>query len=260
MTQFVPLDGYSVTATTAPSKFNPGFTTEEIAQIAKLIGGENVINSPAARLEELRLNSADKVAEFALSETDFFSFLATNVLPRIPASVLEGIEDGELRERVAAFKDSMFPVGVVTTHDARLANALATSLIVEDADGSIVLTERAEGLPVGGGIYGVSATSGVSIDDVLDGAPITGAVAREARQSLGLDIDANDIAVQGVAFGVTKSQPAVLCHVKLSSVLSPDDIQVSEKNKRAIIVSKSDEDFLNGIEVSEVARLHLEHI
>ena len=38
MTQFVPLDGYSVTATTAPSKFNPGFTTEEIAQIAKLIG------------------------------------------------------------------------------------------------------------------------------------------------------------------------------------------------------------------------------
>ena len=217
MTQFVPLDGYSVTATTAPSKFNPGFTTEEIAQIAKLIGGENVINSPAARLEELRLNSADKVAEFALSETDFFSFLATNVLPRIPASVLEGIEDGELRE-------------------------------------------RAEGLPVGGGIYGVSATSGVSIDDVLDGAPITGAVAREARQSLGLDIDANDIAVQGVAFGVTKSQPAVLCHVKLSSVLSPDDIQVSEKNKRAIIVSKSDEDFLNGIEVSEVARLHLEHI
>ena len=104
MTQFVPLDGYSVTATTAPSKFNPGFTTEEIAQIAKLIGGENVINSPAARLEELRLNSSDKVAEFALSETDFFSFLATNVLPRIPASVLEGIEDEGLRERVAAFR------------------------------------------------------------------------------------------------------------------------------------------------------------
>lgn len=260
MTQYVPLDGYTVTATTAPSKLNMPFTSDEVAELARVVGGENVVNAPVARLEELRLDEEAKVAELALSESDFYSFLATNILYGAPVAVVSQIEDEALREKALLFKDSMVPVGVVTTHDVRLANALATSLIIEDSDGNIVLTERVAGLPVGAGLYGVSATSGVSIDDVLDGAPVVGAVAREARKSLGVDIDASDIVIQGIGFGKTKHQPAILCHVKLPHPLSIEDIKVSDKNKRALLVAKDDQEFFDSVQMSEIARLHLSKI
>ena len=260
MTQYVPLDGYTVTATTAPSRLNMPFTSDEVAELARVVGGENVVNAPVARLEELRLDEEAKVAELALSESDFYSFLATNILYGAPVAVVSQIEDEALREKALLFKDSMVPVGVVTTHDVRLANALATSLIIEDSDGNIVLTERVAGLPVGAGLYGVSATSGVSIDDVLDGAPVVGAVAREARKSLGVDIDAGDIVIQGIGFGKTKHQPAILCHVKLSHPLSVEDIEVGDKNKRALLVAKDDQEFFDSVQMSEIARLHLTKI
>lgn len=260
MTQYVPLDGYTVTATTAPSRLNMPFTSDEVAELARVVGGENVVNAPVARLEELRLDEEAKVAELALSESDFYSFLATNILYGAPVAVVSQIEDEALREKALLFKDTMVPVGVVTTHDVRLANALATSLVIEDSDGNIVLTERVAGLPVGAGLYGVSATSGVSIDDVLDGAPVVGAVAREARKSLGVDIDASDIVIQGIGFGKTKHQPAILCHVKLSHPLSVEDIEVSDKNKRALLVAKDDQEFFDSVQMSEIARLHLTKI
>lgn len=260
MTQYVPLDGYTVTATTAPSKLNMPFTSDEVAELARVVGGENVVNAPVARLEELRLDEEAKVAELALSESDFYSFLATNILYGAPVAVVSQIKDEALREKALLFKDSMVPVGVVTTHDVRLANALATSLIIEDSDGNIVLTERVAGLPVGAGLYGVSATSGVSIDDVLDGAPVVGAVAREARKSLGVDIDAGDIVIQGIGFGKTKHQPAILCHVRLSYPLLVEDIKVSDKNKRALLVAKDDQEFFDSVQMSEIARLHLSKI
>lgn len=260
MTQYVPLDGYTVTATTAPSRLNMPFTSDEVAELARVVGGENVVNTPVARLEELRLDEEAKVAELALSESDFYSFLATNILYGAPVAVVSQIKDEALREKALLFKDSMVPVGVVTTHDVRLANALATSLVIEDSDGNIVLTERVAGLPVGAGLYGVSATSGVSIDDVLDGAPVVGAVAREARKSLGVDIDAGDIVIQGIGFGKTKHQPAILCHVKLPHPLSIEDIKVSDKNKRALLVAKDDQEFFNSVQMSEIARLHLSKI
>ena len=260
MTQYVPLDGYTVTATTAPSRLNMPFTSDEVAELARVVGGENVVNAPVARLEELRLDEEAKVAELALSESDFYSFLATNILYGAPVAVVSQIKDEALREKALLFKDSMVPVGVVTTHDVRLANALATSLIIEDSDGNIVLTERVAGLPVGAGLYGVSATSGVSIDDVLDGAPVVGAVAREARKSLGVDIDAGDIVIQGIGFGKTKHQPAILCHAKLPHPLSIEDIKVSDKNKRALLVAKDDQEFFDSVQMSEIARLHLSKI
>lgn len=260
MTQYVPLDGYTVTATTAPSRLNMPFTSDEVAELARVVGGENVVNAPVARLEELRLDEEVKVAELALSESDFYSFLATNILYGAPVAVVSQIKDEALREKALLFKDSMVPVGVVTTHDVRLANALATSLIIEDSDGNIVLTERVAGLPVGAGLYGVSATSGVSIDDVLDGAPVVGAVAREARKSLGVDIDAGDIVIQGIGFGKTKHQPAILCHVRLSYPLLVEDIKVSDKNKRALLVAKDDQEFFDSVQMSEIARLHLSKI
>lgn len=260
MTQYVPLDGYTVTATTAPSRLNMPFTSDEVAELRPRVGGENVVNAPVARLEELRLDEEAKVAELALSESDFYSFLATNILYGAPVAVVSQIEDEALREKALLFKDTMVPVGVVTTHDVRLANALATSLVIEDSDGNIVLTERVAGLPVGAGLYGVSATSGVSIDDVLDGAPVVGAVAREARKSLGVDIDASDIVIQGIGFGKTKHQPAILCHVKLSHPLSVEDIEVSDKNKRALLVAKDDQEFFDSVQMSEIARLHLSKI
>lgn len=260
MTQYVPLDGYTVTATTAPSRLNMPFTSDEVAELARVVGGENVVNAPVARLEELRLDQEAKVAELALSESDFYSFLATNILYGAPVAVVSQIEDEALREKALLFKDTMVPVGVVTTHDVRLANALATSLVIEDSDGNIVLTERVAGLPVGAGLYGVSATSGVSIDDVLDGAPVVGAVAREARKSLGVDIDASDIVIQGIGFGKTKHQPAILCHVRLSYPLLVEDIKVSDKNKRALLVAKDDQEFFDSVQMSEIARLHLSKI
>lgn len=260
MTQYVPLDGYTVTATTAPSRLNMPFTSDEVAELARVVGGENVVNAPVARLEELRLDEEAKVAELALSESDFYSFLATNILYGAPVAVVSQVEDEALREKALLFKDTMVPVGVVTTHDVRLANALATSLIIEDSDGNIVLTERVAGLPVGAGLYGVSATSGVSIDDVLDGAPVVGSVAREARKSLGLDIDASDIVIQGIGFGKTKHQPAILCHAKLPHPLSIEDIKVSDKNKRALLVTKDDQEFFDSVQMSEIARLHLTKI
>lgn len=260
MTQYVTLDGYTVTATTAPSKLNMPFTSDEVAELARVVGGENVVNAPVARLEELRLDEEAKVAELALSESDFYSFLATNILYGAPVAVVSQIEDEALREKALLFKDTMVPVGVVTTHDVRLANALATSLIIEDSDGNIVLTERVAGLPVGAGLYGVSATSGVSIDDVLDGAPVMGAVAREARKSLGVDIDASDIVIQGIGFGKTKHQPAILCHVRLSYPLLVEDIEVGDKNKRALLVAKDDQEFFDSVQMSEIARLHLSKI
>lgn len=260
MTQYVPLDGYTVTATTAPSRLNMPFTSDEVAELARVVGGENVVNAPVARLEELRLDEEAKVAELALSESDFYSFLATNILYGAPVAVVSQIKDEALREKALLFKDSMVPVGVVTTHDVRLANALATSLVIEDSDGNIVLTERVAGLPVGAGLYGVSATSGVSIDDVLDGAPVVGAVAREARKSLGVDIDAGDIVIQGIGFGKTKHQPAILCHAKLPHPLSIEDIKVSDKNKRALLVAKDDQEFFDSVQMSEIARLHLSKI
>lgn len=260
MTQYVPLDGYTVTATTAPSRLNMPFTSDEVAELARVVGGENVVNAPVARLEELRLDEEAKVAELALSESDFYSFLATNILYGAPVAVVSQIEDEALREKALLFKDTMVPVGVVTTHDVRLANALATSLVIEDSDGNIVLTERVAGLPVGAGLYGVSATSGVSIDDVLDGAPVVGAVAREARKSLGVDIDAGDIVIQGIGFGKTKHQPAILCHVRLSYPLLVEDIKVSDKNKRALLVAKDDQEFFDSVQMSEIARLHLSKI
>lgn len=260
MTQYVPLDGYTVTATTAPSKQNLLFTQDEVAELARVVGGENAVNAPVARLEELRLDEEAKVAELALSESDFYSFLATNILYGAPVAVVSQIKDEALREKALLFKDSMVPVGVVTTHDVRLANALATSLVIEDSDGNIVLTERVAGLPVGAGLYGVSATSGVSIDDVLDGAPVVGAVAREARKSLGVDIDAGDIVIQGIGFGKTKHQPAILCHVRLSYPLLVEDIKVSDKNKRALLVAKDDQEFFDSVQMSEIARLHLSKI
>lgn len=260
MTQYVPLDGYTVTATTAPSRLNMPFTSDEVAELARVVGGENVVNAPVARLEELRLDEEAKVAELALSESDFYSFLATNILYGAPVAVVSQIKDEALREKALLFKDSMVPVGVVATHDVRLANALATSLVIEDSDGNIVLTERVAGLPVGAGLYGVSATSGVSIDDVLDGAPVVGAVAREARKSLGVDIDAGDIVIQGIGFGKTKHQPAILCHVRLSYPLLVEDIKVSDKNKRALLVAKDDQEFFDSVQMSEIARLHLSKI
>lgn len=260
MTQYVPLDGYTVTATTAPSRLNMPFTSDEVAELARVVGGENAVNAPVARLEELRLDEDAKVAELALSESDFYSFLATNILYGAPVAVVSQIEDEALREKALLFKDTMVPVGVVTTHDVRLANALATSLVIEDSDGNIVLTERVAGLPVGAGLYGVSATSGVSIDDVLDGAPVVGAVAREARKSLGVDIDAGDIVIQGIGFGKTKHQPAILCHVRLSYPLLVEDIKVSDKNKRALLVAKDDQEFFDSVQMSEIARLHLSKI
>lgn len=260
MTQYVPLDGYTVTAITAPSRLNMPFTSDEVAELARVVGGENVVNAPVARLEELRLDEEAKVAELALSESDFYSFLATNILYGAPVAVVSQIKDEALREKALLFKDSMVPVGVVTTHDVRLANALATSLVIEDSDGNIVLTERVAGLPVGAGLYGVSATSGVSIDDVLDGAPVVGSVAREARKSLGVDIDAGDIVIQGIGFGKTKHQPAILCHVRLSYPLLVEDIKVSDKNKRALLVAKDDQEFFDSVQMSEIARLHLSKI
>ena len=122
------------------------------------------------------------------------------------------------------------------------------------------LEEVVDVLPVAVWLSGVSATSGVSIDDVLDGAPVVGAVAREARKSLGVDIDASDIVIQGIGFGKTKHQPSILCHVKLPHPLSIEDIKVSDKNKRALLVAKDDQEFFDSVQMSEIARLHLSKI
>ena len=87
-----------------------------------------------------------------------------------------------------------------------------------------------------------------------------GAVAREARKSLGVDIDASDIVIQGIGFGKTKHQPAILCHVRLSYPLLVEDIKVSDKNKRALLVAKDDQEFFDSVQMSEIARLHLSKI
>ena len=158
-----------------------------------------------------------------------------------------------IRDRAEAFRDSYVPSDAGILEDKRFANALAVSLIVEDVDGRLLLTERAADLAIGAGLYGVSATRGVTVEDIDSAHPILAAI------TSGSDVPFNkdNFTVQGIYFGDSKKQPALFCKTVLDYSLVGEIPAPDGKNTSYLLVNKSNRETLDELKVSEAARAHL---
>lgn len=253
METFIPLTGYNLNVTETPSTFRTPFTISETTEIAAATTKGTAYNGTAVRLESLILDKETNTATLGVSATTFYDLLATNILYTAPNETLDGIVTEHIRDRAEAFRNSHIPAGADILNDKRFANALAVSLIVEDVDGRILLTERAGDLAIGAGLYGVSATRGVTVEDIDSAHPILASITNGSNVPFNKD----NFTVQGIYFGNHKKQPALFCKTVLDYSLIGEIPTAGGKNTSYLLVNKSNRETLDELNVSEAARAHL---
>lgn len=253
MAHFIPLDGYKLDVIESPSTFRPPFTISETGEIAAAVTGGTAYNGTAVRLESIVLDKETDTAVLGVSPTTFYDLLATNILYTAPREALDGIITEHIRDRAEAFRDSHVPADAEILEDKRFANALAVSLIVEDIDGRLLLTERAADLAIGAGLYGVSATRGVTVEDIDSAHPILAAITNGSN----IPFNKDNFTVQGIYLGDSKKQPTLFCKTVLDYSLVGEIPAPDGKNTSYLLVNKSNRETLDELKVSEAARAHL---
>lgn len=103
------------------------------------------------------------------------------------------------------------------------------------------------------GLYGVSATRGVTVEDIDSAHPILAAITSGSSVPFNKD----NFTVQGIYFGGSKKQPALFCKTVLDYSLVGEIPAPDGKNTSYLLVNKSNRETLDELKVSEAARAHL---
>lgn len=191
---FIPFkQGYSVVQ--QPSTFSPYFSEEFQRDLISSLYS-SAFNGSTIRLESLKLCSDGSIL-LGCSPLDFYSFLVSNLL----------VGSIEL--------DSHNFINYITC--PYLANSIAVSVLVYDSN-SVLLTKRSSKVALSPQTIGVSATGGVTADDLQTSDCLRSAVVTEVKEELGLELEFKQVQVAGLYISQDKLQPVAICFVKVSDL------------------------------------------
>lgn len=177
------------------STFSPYFSEEfQIDLISSRYS--SAFNGSTIRLESLKLCSDGSIL-LGCSPLDFYSFLVSNLL-------VGSIE----------LDSHNFTNYITCPH---LANSIAVSVLVYDSK-FVLLTKRSSKVALSPHTIGVSATGGVTAENLQTSDCLRSAVVTEAKEELGLELEFKQVQVAGLYISRDKLQPVAICFVKVSDL------------------------------------------
>ncbi len=150
-------------------------------------------NGSTVRLESMKVCSDGSIL-LGCSPLDFYSFLVSNLL-------VDSIELGLHN----------FTNYITCPY---LANSIAVSVLVYDSN-SVLLTKRSSKVALNPQTIGVSATGGVTYEDLQTSDCLRSAVVTEVKEELGLELEFKQVQVAGLYISQDKLQPVAICFVKV---------------------------------------------
>lgn len=178
-----------------PSTFSSYFSEEFQRDLISSMYSR-AFNGSTVRLESLKVCS-DGYILLGCSPLDFYSFLVSNLL-------VDSIELGLHN----------FTNYITCPY---LANSIAVSVLVYDSN-SVLLTKRSSKVALNPQTIGVSATGGVTDEDIQTSDCLRSAVVTEVKEELGLDLGFNQVQVAGLYISRDKLQPVAICFIKVSDL------------------------------------------
>ena len=178
-----------------PSTFSPYFSEEFQRDLISSLYS-SAFNGSTIRLESLKVCSDGSIL-LGCSPLDFYSFLVSNLLV--------GSIDLDLHN---------FTNYITCSY---LANSIAVSVLIYDSD-YVLLTKRSSKVALSPHTIGVSATGGVTAEDLQTSDCLRSAVVTEVKEELGLELGFKQVQVVGLYISQDKIQPVAICFSKVSDL------------------------------------------
>ena len=193
---------------------------------------EGSYNGSAVRLEDVVYDNKDTIIK--LGETDFFSFLATNMYEPYESDTAVGL-------------------------DSKFANILAVSVLLLDDEDNFIMVKRTGNVKIGTGLYSVSATGSVDVCDLKAKNPIIAAAIREVKEELGYKLKPADLEFDGLVMGTDKHQPVALVTGRVKRKRTKTGSDPDKEIRSMKILTKSAlVQCQSRFPMTEVARHHIE--
>lgn len=251
---YVSLKNKLVKFIQVPSTFRPLFNPSEINYIvSKYFKG--AFNSKTLRLEKIEHVDKNSVV-LSFSEVDFYSLLTSNILYN-KKEIKE--EDKKIANKILDFQNMKVNDTNVIDNFC-FANNLAVSVLIEDVNKKKLIVKRGRSLAVGSDLVSVSVTGGVDFEDIYNSNPIFSAVKREVEEELGININDENIALEGIFIGENKLQPIAICSVKLAEVAEVLNIHGTDTKfeiENFMWLKENEIDSLSKAPMTEASRFHL---
>lgn len=237
-----------------PSTFIPFFSPSEVDFIVTNYF-KGAFNSKTLRLEKIE-HAGKNSAVLSFSEVDFFSLLTSNILYN-KKEIKE--ENEEIANKILNFQN-MKVQDTNVIENLFFANNLAVSVLIEDVNKKKLIVKRGRELAVGADLVSVSVTGGVDFEDIYNSNPIFSAVKREVEEELGLNINDENITLEGIFIGENKLQPIALCSVKLTELAEDLNIHGADTKfeiEKFMWLEENEIDSLINAPMTEASRFHL---
>ena len=181
------------------------------------------------RLEGLHKTANGQVVD--VSETSFFELLTSNLLMHgavgVPAESMYIASRFRKQNRDIDRKTPSTIIG-----RSCFANGIAVSLMIEDTNNLHLVSRRARHVLVDKRFYNAPVVGTINPSDFKAKNPFAAAAARKAKEQVKLNINPDDISIEGILIGARRLQPIVLCSV----IITPEAMRgISDRSKTSML-------------------------
>lgn len=224
---FFPFDGQTV-FNWVDGTYESVFTDDEKNDLVASMD-PSAFDGQLMRLEGLHKIADGQVVD--ISETSFFELLTSNLLMH----GVVGVPDESLRiankfRHMNRDINRKPPSSVIGR--SCFANGMAVSMMIEDTNNLHLVSRRAKHVLIDKGFYNAPVVGTVKPVDFKARNPFAAAAARKAKEQTLLNVNPDDISIEGILIGARRLQPIVLCSV----TITPEAMRgISDRSKTSMM-------------------------
>ena len=189
----------------------------------------SAFDGPLMRLEGLHKTPDGQTVD--VSETSFFELLTSNLLMHgvvgVPDENMYIASRFRKQNRDIDRKSPSIIIG-----RSCFANGIAVSLMIEDTNNLHLVSRRSKHVLVDKRFYNAPVVGTINPADFKAKNPFAAAAARKAKEQTKLNVNPDDISVDGIFIGARRLQPIVLCSV----TITPEAMRgISDRSKTSML-------------------------
>ena len=224
---FFPFDGQTI-FNWVDSTYESIFTDDEKNDLVASMD-PNAFDGKLMRLEGLHKTPEGQTVD--VSVTSFFELLTSNLL----MNGVVGVPDENMYiaskfRKMNRDLSRKTPSSVIGR--SCFANGIAVSLMIEDTNNLHLVSRRSKHVLVDKQFYNAPVVGTVNPADFRARNPFAAAAARKAKELTKLNVNPDDIIIDGILIGARRLQPIVLCSV----MVTPEAMRgISDRSKTSVL-------------------------